>query len=454
MTLYYQDEHVTLHHGDCIEVLATLPDASVDAVVTDPPYGLEFMGREWDAPWKTGNGFRRAGNAADAGRESVFGRSSRTSPEYIAGKGFQAWCEQWAAECLRVLKPGGHMVAFGGTRTFHRLTAGIEDAGFEIRDVLSWLYGSGFPKSHDVGKAIDKLAGAEREVVGSKITGNAKQPTSRTGEFADGKHGGQQVVDITAPATPEAAQWEGWGTALKPAWEPIVLARKALAGTVAGNVLAHGTGAINIDACRIATEEDTGRAQGSDIRGGNWVSSTRESSYVSVGSPAGRFPANVLIDDEAGAAIDAQTGVTRSRIGKPRGAASGEGWGMTATGAEYSDEGGASRFFYSAKADGNERPLVDGVAHPTVKPLALMEWLIRLVTPPGGTVLEPFAGSGTTLEAAQYTGHQAIGIEEGDEYLPLIVHRLERSDPRAKPPKPLEVHPDQLDMLSMLGGIE
>ncbi|MGP5484947.1 DNA methyltransferase, partial [Brachybacterium alimentarium] len=151
MSVHYSDGTVTVHHGDCIEVLATLPDASVDSVVTDPPYGLEFMGRDWDAPWKTGNGFRRAENSADAGRESVFGRSSRTSPEYIAGKGFQQWCETWAAECLRVLKPGGHMVAFGGTRTFHRLTAGIEDAGFEIRDVMSWLYGSGFPKSRNIG---------------------------------------------------------------------------------------------------------------------------------------------------------------------------------------------------------------------------------------------------------------------------------------------------------------
>ncbi|MGP5376342.1 DNA-methyltransferase [Brachybacterium alimentarium] len=415
MSVHYSDGTVTVHHGDCIEVLATLPDASVDSVVTDPPYGLEFMGRDWDAPWKTGNGFRRAENSADAGRESVFGRSSRTSPEYIAGKGFQQWCETWAAECLRVLKPGGHMVAFGGTRTFHRLTAGIEDAGFEIRDVMSWLYGSGFPKSRNIG-----------------------------------------------PET--GGEWDGWGTALKPAWEPIILARKPLAGTVAGNVLTHGTGALNIDACRVGTELRTNTSAGNKPGG---ASLNMSANGMPEGVPprvaAGRFPANVLMDEEAGAALDEQTGIQKdgTAVNRNKDADTerphtvyGGGW-MNGTRPDitYGSSGGASRFFYSAKADNAERPVVDGVAHPTVKPLALMEWLIRLVTPPGGTVLEPFSGSGTTLEAAQYTGHRAIGIEKGDEYLPLIVHRLERTDPRVKAPKPLEVHPDQLDMLSMLGGI-
>lgn len=468
MSVHYSDGTVTVHHGDCIEVLATLPDASVDSVVTDPPYGLEFMGRDWDAPWKTGNGFRRAENSADAGRESVFGRSSRTSPEYIAGKGFQQWCETWAAECLRVLKPGGHMVAFGGTRTFHRLTAGIEDAGFEIRDVMSWLYGSGFPKSMSVSKAVEA-----HETTGgssSRRLREVEQAGNGDAYTLAGKNNGivgeHRVYDRKrySAGTDAARQWDGWGTALKPAWEPIILARKPLAGTVAGNVLTHGTGALNIDACRVPMS-DSDRAAIDAKHAGMDLDSYERASGVSLnlsvnpmplkaakGHEAGRFPANVLIDEAAGAAIDEQTGVTRSRIGKPRGAKPGDGWGMTATGSEYDDEGGASRFFYSAKADTAERPVVDGVAHPTVKPLALMEWLIQLVTPPGGTVLEPFSGSGTTLEAAQYTGHRAIGIEKGDEYLPLIVHRLERTDPRVKAPKPLEVHPDQLDMLSMLGG--
>ncbi|MGP5484929.1 DNA methyltransferase, partial [Brachybacterium alimentarium] len=267
----------------------------------------------------------------------------------------------------------------------------------------------------------------------------------------------------------------GWGTALKPAWEPIILARKPLAGTVAGNVLTHGTGALNIDACRVPMS-DSDRAAIDAKHAGMDLDSYERASGVSLnlsvnpmplkaakGHEAGRFPANVLMDEEAGAALDEQTGIQKdgTAVNRNKDADTerphtvyGGGW-MNGTRPDitYGSGGGASRFFYSAKADNAERPVVDGVAHPTVKPLALMEWLIQLVTPPGGTVLEPFSGSGTTLEAAQYTGHRAIGIEKGDEYLPLIVHRLERTDPRVKAPKPLEVHPDQLDMLSMLGGI-
>ena len=341
-----------------------------------------------------------------------------------------------------------HIAAFGGTRTWHRLAVAIEDAGFEMRDSLAWLYGSGFPKSHDVGKAIDKLAGAEREVIGVNETLRKYMPNGSTGSFQ--LHGCQSVQELerlaeiggktpdgtdaritlarrndhearftlTAPATPEAAQWDGWGTALKPAFEPIVLARKPLAEkTVARNVLAHGTGAINIDATRIATDEDTGRAQGSDIRGGNWVSSTRKSSYVSVGSPSGRWPANVLLDQHAAAWVDEQSGVsvaTRTAVSDERGAGgshifASESLGRRDPGNSYADKGGASRFFYSAKAPKSERPNVDGVQHPTVKPLAIMRWLIRLVTPPGGVVLDPFAGSGTTIEAAP-PGRPAWGV--------------------------------------------
>lgn len=407
MTIHHQDTQVTLHHGDCLDVLATLPDASVDAVVTDPPYALGFMSKEWDR--------HTPGN-------------------------FQNWCEQWAAECLRVLKPGGHMVAFGGTRTFHRLTAGIEDAGFEVRDVLSWLYGSGFPKSMDVGKAIDKAAGAERPVVG--VNPRAAQQTPKADATSLGAFKGTPR-DLTGAATPEAAQWEGWGTALKPAWEPIVLARKPLVGTVAGNVLAHGTGALNIDASRVGdgseSRERVGEASQesryTDAGGTNFAAKPG----VRGGSPAGRWPANLVLDPEAAEALDQQSGTLtsgRMAAGTQRGTRQGAALGMmpAATGAEtYGDSGGASRFFYVAKAGKKERPVVDGVAHPTVKPLALMEWLIRMVTPPGGVVLDPFAGSGTTLEAAQYTGNRAVGIEKGDEYLPLIVQRLERQDPRVKP---------------------
>ena len=384
----------TIHHGDCIETMNAMPPESVDAIVTDPPYGLSFMQAKWDA-----------------------------TPPGV----------QWAEACYRVLKPGGHIAAFGGTRTWHRLAVAIEDAGFEMRDSLAWLYGSGFPKSHDIGKAIDKLAGAEREVVGRKITGNAKQASSSTGEFADGKHGGQQIVDVTAPATPEAAQWDGWGTALKPAFEPIVLARKPLAEkTVARNVLAHGTGAINVDACRIGTTERP--LVVSDRRSGNEVYGDGLQGSKSAGTTAtGRWPANVLLDQHAAAWVDEQSGEASYNPAKTFGKSSGgsvygNGAGIP-SGADvfgYGDRGGASRFFYTAKAPKSERPNVDGVQHPTVKPLAIMRWLIRLVTPPGGTVLDPFAGSGTTIEAALIEGFDPVGIEMETDYLPLIQHRIDR----------------------------
>jgi len=439
---YYTDEAVTVLHGDALVVLGTLPDSSVHAVVTDPPYGLEFMGREWDGA----DGFRRSLNPTDAGRESVFGRASRTSPEYRAGALFQEWCEAWARECLRVLKPGGHMLAFGGSRTWHRLAAAIEDAGFEIRDSIAWLYGSGFPKSLDVSKAIDKAAGAEREVVG-RVARDYTQNRQSDHASDNGIFGGERerLKTITAPATPDAEQWQGWGTALKPAFEPIVVARKPLTGTVAANVLTHGTGALNIDASRTATS-DTDKAAINAKHAGmdpdSYVRKPGDSLNLSTNPmplvqaqahDAGRWPTNVLLDDTQAAELDRQSGATTSRIGKPRGAASGDGWGMTATGAEYDDEGGASRFFptfrYEAKAPTDQRPRVNGIAHPTVKPLDLMRWLIRLITPPGGTILDPFAGSGTTLEAALIEGFQCIGIEREDDYLPLI---------RARITKPLE----------------
>lgn len=425
---YFTDASVTVHHGDCLEVLRRLPGSSVDAVVTDPPYGLEFMGKEWDGA----DGFRRSLNPADAGRDSVFGRTSSTSPEYrTASKAqasrrqeggiaqatapsflgglnpkcltcdrwqrgsnpctcpepvwtqerlvrlhtFQEWCEAWAAECLRVLRPGGHMLAFGGSRTWHRLASAVEDAGFEVRDSIAWLYGSGFPKSLN-------------------------------------------LVDETGERT-------GWGTALKPAFEPIVVARKPLAGTVAANVLAHGTGALNIDGCRVEAQGRPlieSKAERSVSTFGDGLNGSRHAGTTD----AGRWPANVVLDESQAEVLDEQSGESQSRVGKPRGADHGEGWGMTATGAEYDDLGGASRFFYVAKADTAERPKVDGVLHPTVKPLDLMRWLVRLVTPPGGTVLEPFAGSGTTVEACILEGFQCVAIERDETYLPLIVQRINR----------------------------
>jgi site-specific DNA-methyltransferase (adenine-specific) len=371
--------------GDCVQQMRTLPEASVDAVVTDPPYGLAFMGKAWDG----------------------FGTPL----------GFQTWTEQWAREAFRVLKPGGHILAFGGTRMYHRLAAGIEDAGFEVRDTLMWLYGSGFPKSLDVSKAIDKAAGADREVVGSKITGKA-----RTDE---GWQGGQQQVDITAPSTEAAKKWQGWGTALKPAVEPIVLARKPLIGTVAENVLRHGTGALNVDASRIGANGEiysppaggTPNQQNQVFGKGLGVGSGQHAS--------GRWPANVLLDEVAAALLDARA-----------------------------DELGASRFFYVAKAGTAERnkglnslpkrevfgdrdPALDGISsstaraniHPTVKPVDLMAYLIRLIARKDSVILDPFLGSGTTAIAAIQEGVRWIGCEREPDYVKIIQGRISAAQP-------------------------
>lgn len=395
--------------GDCVEHMPQLDAASIDSVVTDPPYGLKFMGKDWD--------------------------------HGIPGVPF------WT-EALRVLKPGGHLLAFGGTRTYHRLAVAIEDAGFEIRDCLMWLYGSGFPKSHDVSKAIDKAAGAEREIVRVRTDGN-KGGGART--YDDDAYQWDKPFAETEPATDLAKQWDGWGTALKPAWEPIILARKPLAGTVAANVEQHGTGAINVDGCRIGTDTvtinafDDGAKPFGDGAGHPYTS--RKST--------GRWPANVILDADAAAMLDAQSGertsgAMRSEVaGYPGESVTGFVRGVSGPHNQHGDTGGASRFFYTAKASSAERN--QGLAgmqaeyterdngfsakisntnrpranhHPTVKPLDLMQWLCRLVTPPGGLVLDPFMGSGSTLIAADREGFNAIGMELDPEYAEIARRRL------------------------------
>lgn len=464
MKPYYEDSSITLHHGDCLDVLRAMPDASMDSVVTDPPYGLEFMGKGWDAPWRESDvnadaGFHGGGVSATKNAPSFTGS---TNPKCLRCKGtrrgrrdgtakvavclcddggrfpnvravemraFAEWCETWVIECLRVLKPGGHLLAFGGTRTWHRLACAVEDAGFEVRDSIAWLYGSGFPKSLDVGKSIDRAAGVQRGANPDLRNG----PNTDSGTKGDKYSSGYtQTAPLDGgPVTPDAARWQGWGTALKPAFEPIVVARKSLAGTVAANVLAHGTGALNIDGCRIEAAdsqlaEKYASVQNAGPRANSVYGTDARDRAGSAPHAAGRWPANVILDESQAEALDEQSGASQSRIGKPRGADSGEGWGMTATGAEYDDQGGASRFMYVAKADASERVKVDGIAHPTVKPLDIMRWLVRLVTPPGGTVLEPFAGSGTTVEACILEGFHCVAIEREADYLPLIVQRINR----------------------------
>ena len=432
-----------LLRGDCLAELARIPDESVDSVVTDPPYNLTARKKggtgtasiNLDSPYGrsrigTGNG---GGGFMGKGWDDydAFG-----TPE---GGGFQHWCELWSRECLRILKPGGHMLAFGGSRTWHRLAAGIEDAGFEIRDSIAWLYGSGFPKSHNVGVAIDKMLGAERGDV------YAEKERVMDNEVYGKGLGVAKLASV--PGSDAAREWEGWGTALKPAFEPVVVARKPLGEkTVAANVLAHGTGALNIDATRIETEERHNASSGNTSVVG--LGTSWNATETGGRDALGRWPANVALDESQAAALDEQSGTKMSRGHTPRArkgasvdAVYGLGHGGQAAIVETHAEeiGGASRFFYVApideleerffyvaKAPKSERPVVGGTSHPTVKPLALMRWLIRLVTPPGGVVVDPFAGSGTTLEAAYLEGFESIGVEMTPEYWPLIAARIER----------------------------
>jgi DNA modification methylase len=337
------DEGLTLYHGDCLDVLPTLEP--VDAVVTDPPYGLEFMGKAWD--------------------------------HGVPGVPY------WAA-VRDALKPGGHLLAFGGTRTHHRLMVGIEDAGFEIRDVIMWVYGSGFPKSHDVSISLDKNAGA----MGHR--GRAHYAYATGKDFQGRDMSVPQSMSRHVPITDAAKQWDGWGTALKPAWEPIIVARKPLEGTMAQNVLAHGVGGINIGGCRVGTDSITTHmpSYGYQKSGVRWDKRPKSEEVL-----IGRWPANLIHDgsDE----------VTRL----------------------MPDD--AARFFYCAKAaqaDRNEG--VEGLnTHPTVKPLALMRYLVRLVTPPGGVVCDPFMGSGSTGKAADLEGCQFIGIDSDESSCELASKR-------------------------------
>jgi site-specific DNA-methyltransferase (adenine-specific) len=381
-----------------------MPDNSIDAIVTDPPYGLAFMGKKWDY---------------DVPSEEIW------------------------RECLRVLKPGGHLLAFAGTRTQHRMAVRIEDAGFEIRDMIAWVYGSGFPKSHDISKAIDKQAGAERERTGNFTARHGgKAPNAVMHAFVSDQYdpvSGKMFE--TAPATPAAKTWQGWGTALKPALEPITVARKPFTGTVAANVLQWGTGGVNVDGSRVPCE-----------------------------SGQGRFPANLIHDgsDEVVGLFPETKATGRPEcIGKKYdGVNNGSseiynnGYQSRELNLCYSDSGSAARFFYCAKASKRDRDegcegmavrpaaamagnMVDGQRlagngtpistparanhHPTVKPTDLMRYLCRLVTPPNGTVLDPFMGSGSTGKAAILEGFQFIGIDMTPEYVDIARARIEHA---------------------------
>lgn len=452
-----------IYHGNNIDVLKTFEDNSVDSIVTDPPYGLSFINKHWDYDVPS--------------------------------------VELWK-ECLRVLKPGGHLLSFFGTRTYHRGTVRIENAGFEIRDMISWIYGSGFPKSMDISKAIEgKIKnGTSNKKDFSKLSGERLDRGNWGIAKMQNVHGQRdknydtetEQIDRLGKleaTTPEAIQWNGWGTALKPACEPICVARKPVNGTIAGNVLKYGTGGINIDGCRIGITDNSKnnwKPKGYELKNSVYEYGSKE--IATEQNPAGRFPANIIFDEIAGVMLDEQSG--ESNGSRPN-----LEIGHTATNRKgvyssiqnslvknniktkrHPDTGGASRFFYCAKASKAERngglegfeeigvreknegnpenwDLSKGKVrermvtkpqsnhHPTVKPLKLMQYLVRLVTPPNGICLDPFCGSGTTLMACVKEGFNYIGIEREADYVKIAEARIEWVK------KQKETEPEQLSLL-------
>lgn len=418
MKLYSKGDNYKLYEGNMLDLLDVVPLASVDAVVTDPPYELGFMNKSWDG----------------------------------SGVAFQP--ETWR-KCYAVLKSGGYLLAFGGSRTFHRIACAIEDAGFELRDTIIWLYGSGFPKSYNVGLALDKRNGVDSEIIGTKaehdIRGNA---------YANGD--GRVLSDVHKRARNE---WEGWGTALKPAFEPVIVARKPCEGSTLDNVIKYGVGAMNLDACRIEPEKQA--------------------------TANGRFPSNVILtydeSDYQEVCGGMPEGGKNGSITKPykiNNQIYGE-YGYCKPWVAYDDDGNASRYFYCAKASTRDRDegladfetvktgsykfRVDGTldgqipakknTHPTVKPCDLMQYLVRLVTPKGGVVLDPFNGSGSTGKAVMYenrdrqSGYKYIGVELTPEYLPIADARIRYAQTAPlydeKPEQPLQ---GQVNIFDLLGG--
>ena len=405
---------VTVHHGDMLEVLPTL-GARFHAVITDPPYHLASIVKRFGA------------DGAAAAKVGATGAYARASKGFMGkqwdGGDIAFRPDTWAA-VGSVMLPGAHLVAFAGTKGAHRMACAIEDAGFEIRDTLAWLYGSGFPKSHDAAKAIDKHLGVSGQTIPQGAPVKRMIPGADQHKAGWEKNNGREYQ----PGSEEAAQWEGWGTALKPAYEPIVLARWPMAErTVAGNVLAHGCGALNIDGCRIAhagtddlavsMSKNPGRA---DTVTSSVYGADRPQQSINV---AGRWPANVCHDgsDEVVRAFPDTGPSTASprHNGEFKSVAKGRDAPHTTYG--HADSGSAARFFYSAKADAGDRLQSK---HPTVKPVDLMRWLVRLVTPKGGLVLDPFAGSGTTGMACMAEGFDCHLIEREAEYVADIRRRI------------------------------
>lgn len=409
-----------IYTGDCIEVMKTWPANFVDTIITDPPYGIRFMGKAWDGAdiEKTVQMKRRKNTFPPGGRHGLATKDGRafaagTYDQSLKGNAaFQAWCAEWGASALRIAKPGATMLIFGGTRTFHRMTAGLEDSGWEIRDCMMWLYGSGFPKSHNL-------------------------------------HG----------------KFEGWGTALKPAWEPIIVAMKPLDGTFAENAEKCGVAGINVDGGRIGVSDTRRKPSKNPTAFGLMNDDSWQPKPVETGSARGRWPANLILDEEAAAMLDGQSGELKSGSGQKSNREK-DSTGYGRMGRELSEwtssVGGASRFFYcakSAKAERNNgcetigeresgvknssgrgfskndpyKKILNSNNHPTVKPLSLMKYLCALtMTPTGGIVLDPFAGSGTTLLAAESHNRPWVGIEVNPEYILIARARIARESSQMK----------------------
>ena len=436
-------------NADCLDALRNMPDCSVDAIVTDPPYGLSQH---------SSTDIQKALTSWLAGDEYKHGKAG------FMGKSWDSFVPSpsvWR-ECFRVLKHGGHILCFAGSRTQDLMSIALRLAGFECRDTVMWVYGSGFPKSSDVSKAIDKAAGAEREVVG-------KNQTFRKMQDEASAYNLQRNEFITAQATDAARQWQGWGTALKPAYEPVLLFRKPLSGTVAENVLTHGTGALNIDGCRVETDELAGKVYNN--KGDSLSCGGKYGKGVAYGNAAGRWPANLIHDggeEVLGLFPDAkgQQGAISGVEPSSKTANAFGDFAGRAPSKPRGDSGSAARFFYCAKASKRDRdegldgfdvkspsdktgrkagsiglvgdtgnkgqtanPFANGGgvsrnAHPTVKPTDLMRYLCRLVTPPNGVVLDPFMGSGSTGKAAMLEGFRFIGIEQSSEYFAIACARI------------------------------
>lgn len=441
-------ERYVLVNGECLEEMRKMDANSMDAIVTDPPYGLAFMGAKWDSFGKPSGrqtvterkaeGKRYAEENVGAPRYGNSHGKRVTRDEMVS---FQEAMTPIFAEALRVAKPGAYMLCFGGTRTFHRMACAMEDAGWSIRDTIMWVYGSGFPHGMDVSKAIDKALGVKSEVVGQahnsgKGYNKVKGFGSSTALSDDVKHD----YDITAPTSEQAKQWSGWNTQLKPAWEPIIVAQKPLDGTVAHNVLTHDVGALNVDACRVPTEDKLGGG----MKGHGGISGAmdrpwmhdeehqrefveRKKQNIAKSEELGRYPAN-LIHDGSEEVVNLFPNTKSATKSRPRNRTPQTNAYGTFNGREglmtqaYGDKGSAARFFYCAKASKKDRG--EGNTHPTCKPTKLMRYLVKLVCPVGGAVLDPFMGSGSTGVAALQEGMRFVGIDMEEEYCEIARKRI------------------------------